>query len=236
MRIATTHRTDREEIMDNFHLKGDELAVVLRDLKLVNTYLGGNKITINGIKQLLSSEIEKKEITIVDIGCGDGQMLKQCMDFARKNNLQFKGIGVDANVHTIANAREETKNYPKIQYMHLDIFSETFKELKADIILCTLTLHHFKDAEIEKLLRLLPQQARVGVVINDLHRNSLAYVLFKAFSSVFFKSSIAKNDGLVSILRGFKKRELKEFASRLQVKRQTIKWKWAFRYQWIIHT
>jgi len=236
MFIDTTKRTDREEIMDNFNLQGLELAIVLRDLKLVNAYLGGNKITINGIQQLLYSLPEQKEITIVDIGCGDGQMLKRCIQFARKNKLHFKGIGIDANAHTIENAKQQTNNYPEIRYEHLDVFSEAFKELKADIILCTLTLHHFKDAEIERLVKLLSQQAQVGVIINDLHRNALAYILFKAFSNVFFKSRIAKNDGLVSILRGFKKMELKDFASRLQVKQQTIRWKWAFRYQWIIYT
>ncbi|MBA3986902.1 MAG: methyltransferase domain-containing protein [Flavobacteriales bacterium] len=218
MFIDTIKRTDREEIMDNFNLQGQELAIVLRDLKLVNAYLGGNKITINGIQQLLSSLPEQKEITIVDIGCGDGQMLKRCMQFARKNKLQFKGIGIDANSHIIENAKQETNNYPEIRYQHLDVFSEAFKVLKADIILCTLTLHHFKDAEIEKLVKLLSQQAQLGVVINDLHRNALAYILFKAFSNVFFKSRIAINDGLVSILRGFKKKELKDFASKLQVK------------------
>ncbi len=236
MLVDTTHRSDREEIMDNFHLQGQELAVVLRDLKLVNAYLGGNKITINGIKQLLSVVPAQKVISIVDIGCGDGQMLKQCIQFARKNKLECKAIGVDANSYTIANAREGTNDYPEISFQHLDVFSKEFKKLNVDIILCTLTLHHFKDDEIEKLVKLMSQQARLGLVINDLHRNKLAYILFKAFSNVFFKSKIAKNDGLVSILRGFKKKELKDFASQLQVKQQTIRWKWAFRYQWIIHT
>ena len=40
-------------------------------------------------------------------------------------------------------------------------------------------------------------------------------------------------DGLTSILRGFKREELESFSNILQVKPQ-IKWKWAFRYQWII--
>jgi hypothetical protein len=39
---------------------------------------------------------------------------------------------------------------------------------------------------------------------------------------------------LVSILRGFKKKELQAFSKQLNLTKYTIDWKWAFRYQWII--
>ena len=45
---------------------------------------------------------------------------------------------------------------------------------------------------------------------------------------------MSKEDGLVSILRGFKKPELQQFSKILNFKNYTIEWKWAFRYQWII--
>jgi hypothetical protein len=41
------------------------------------------------------------------------------------------------------------------------------------------------------------------------------------------------DDGLTSILRGFKRKDLENFSKELKVMPQ-IKWKWAFRYQWII--
>jgi hypothetical protein len=45
---------------------------------------------------------------------------------------------------------------------------------------------------------------------------------------------MSRNDGLISILRGFKKEELTEFSKKINASKQTIHWKWAFRYQWII--
>lgn len=77
-------------------------------------------------------------------------------------------------------------------------------------------------------------QAKVGVVINDLQRSKLAYRLFQLYSFFFFKSSIAKHDGLVSILRSFKKRELEHFAKNFVQAKHSIQYKWAFRWQWII--
>lgn len=234
MLIHTQTRTNQEEIMDNFALQGEDLEVVLRDLKLVNQYLGGNAITINGIKKLITNVPKEKEIVIMDLGCGDGQMLIKCAEYAQKNNRKFRLIGIDANKYTIANAKEKTKLIPEITFVSLDVFSEEFKKCKADIFLCTLTLHHFKDNEIRQLLNTLIPLANVGIVVNDLHRNALAYYLFKVFSTVFFKSEIAKNDGLISILRGFKRADIEEFAQSMHINSQTIHWKWAFRYQWIV--
>jgi hypothetical protein len=74
----------------------------------------------------------------------------------------------------------------------------------------------------------------VGIVINDLHRSAVAYRLFQALCFVFQLNDMSREDGLVSILRGFKKAELEQYSKKLQLKKYTIQWKWAFRYQWII--
>jgi hypothetical protein len=102
------------------------------------------------------------------------------------------------------------------------------------MVLCTLTLHHFKDNEILSLMKVFYQNASIGIVINDLHRSAIAYRLFQALCYVFQLNDMSREDGLVSILRGFKKAELENYSKQLQLKKYTIQWKWAFRYQWII--
>jgi hypothetical protein len=47
-------------------------------------------------------------------------------------------------------------------------------------------------------------------------------------------NKINDNDGKLSILRGFRKRELVSLAKKMNFKHYSIRWKWAFRYQWII--
>ena len=113
-------------------------------------------------------------------------------------------------------------------------FSEVFSQLKYDIILCTLTLHHFKNEQIDYLLKLFYKQSKIGIVINDLHRNIIAYRAFQLICFIFRLNRMSKEDGLVSILRGFKKQELIDFSEKNELKNYRIHWKWAFRYQWII--
>lgn len=233
-RIDTTYRTNEAEVMDDFDLQGDELERTLKDLQNINKWLGGNQITINGIKKLLQDQPEGKIIRIADVGCGDGAILREIAEWGRSKNYPFKLTGIDANTHAISIAERLSEFYPEIIYSSKNIFEPSFKQEKYDIILCTLTLHHFKDPEIKEILNNFFRQARIGVVINDLHRSKQAYFLFRAFCKVFINNKIARDDGLTSILRGFKKKDLKKFAADIPAAHHEIKWKWAYRYLWVI--
>jgi 2-polyprenyl-3-methyl-5-hydroxy-6-metoxy-1,4-benzoquinol methylase len=234
MTIQTQYRTEAVEIMDDFSLEGEELREALDKIASINQLLGGNKLTLQGIEQLLRETSVTKRITILDVGCGNGDMLRMLSDYANKNNLKFELIGVDANAFTIEHARLLSREYTTISYLCEDIFSKVFTEVKYDILLCTLTLHHFKNEDIESILDIFYKQATLGIVINDLHRSTLAYRLFQLVCWVFRLNRMSREDGLTSILRGFKKKELEDFSKKIQAKKQSIAWKWAFRYQWII--
>jgi 2-polyprenyl-3-methyl-5-hydroxy-6-metoxy-1,4-benzoquinol methylase len=60
----------------------------------------------------------------------------------------------------------------QISLIVVNIFDKPFEELKYDIVLCTLTLHHFKDEEIIKIMTSFAN-ASIGVVVNDLQRSTL---------------------------------------------------------------
>lgn len=232
--INTSRRTDETEIMDDFDLQGVELEKTLEDLDNINKWLGGNKITLQGIKKLLKNHPSTQPVHIADVGCGNGAILREIAEWGRANNINIKLTGIDANTHAIKIAEKLSHYYPEINFSPTNIFSEKFKEEEFDIVLCTLTLHHFKDHQIREILKNFYQQAKIGVVINDLHRSRQAYYLFKAFCKVFINNKIAKEDGLTSVLRGFKKRDLILFSAEIPAKEHEINWKWAYRYQWII--
>jgi len=232
--IDTKQRSKQEEIMDDFSLEGEELRYALDKIADINRLLGGNKVTLNGVKRLLHKNFQNESITIADVGCGNGDMLRMLAEYGLKNGISFNLIGIDANLFTINYAIELSANFPNISYLCMDIFEDEFKSLKYDIVISTLTLHHFKDEEIIKMMELFYDNSSIGVVINDLHRSKISYRLFSLICSVFNLNRMSREDGLISILRGFKKNELVSFSKRLGFKKYNIAWQWAFRYEWII--
>ena len=233
MKIDTTHRSEAEELMDDFAMEGEILSDALDKIASINKLLGGNNVTLNGVIELTKGLPRNTLIKILDVGCGNGDMLRMLADYGNTHCYNFMLVGVDANAFTIKYAENLTSNYSNISYQCKDICINPITD-NYDIILCTLTLHHFKDKEIIGLIKIFYQQSKLGIVINDLHRSKIAYYLFKLICWVFALNDMSRDDGLVSILRGFKKSDLLNYAQQLNLKQFSIRWKWAFRYQWII--
>jgi len=232
--VNTTHRSTQTELMDDFSMKGELLRDTLDKLGKINKWLGGNRITLNGITQVLKNQPKAKTYTIIDLGCGHGDMLRRIAEYGKRHEYKFNLIGIDANQDAIDYALELSKDYNNISYNNVDVLSDAFKDLNYDIVLSTLFLHHFKHDDIKMLLRRLLSKARLGVVVNDLHRSALAYGLFKVLG-LGISNTMVVQDGLTSILRAFKREELEHISKQLQLTSQ-IRWKWAFRYQWIIRS
>ena len=230
--ISTKQRTDKEELMDDFSIGGDLLRDTLDKLENINRWLGGNKVTLNGLKAILKNHPKEQELTIVDIGCGHGDILRDIAKFGRKKGYKLKLFGVDANPTAIDYANELSIDFPELNFKTEDIFSEAFKNRKFDVVLATLFLHHFKEEQLVSFLGNSLQQAKIGIVVNDLHRHKLAYYLFLLLS-IFISNKMIIEDGLTSVLRGFKWIDLEKIAKKINIQPQ-ISWKWAFRFLWII--
>ena len=230
--VDTSHRSSEMEIMDDFTMEGVLFRDTLDKLEIINRLLGGNSVTINGLKNLLKNQSKNKTITIVDLGCGNGDILRDVAKFGRKNNYSFNLIGIDANLAATEYAKELSKEYSELSFKTIDILSEDFKKQSYDVVLCTLFLHHFKNEELISFLKTTTNKATIGVVVNDLHRHKLAYYLFKLIG-FFIKNKMVRQDGLTSVLRAFKRKDLENIAKEIKV-HFSIQWKWAFRYLWIL--
>src|SRR5690554_4578499 len=130
-------RSYQKELIDDLNCNGEELRQTLQELKTINKLLGGNHVTTNGIKKLLKTS-GRKEITIVDVGCGGGDMIRVMYDWAKKKKINVKFIGLDANSNTVEVAADNLKDLPEVQFQTADVFDLAFQQEKVDIITCTL--------------------------------------------------------------------------------------------------
>lgn len=229
------YRSKETEIMDDFSMNGEELKTSLDKIAWINQVLGGNVSVLKAVKSIAKKAEPGREISIADIGCGNGDMLRALAAMGRKEDLKFRLHGIDANACTIQYGEELSAKYPEISYNCTNVLHPDFEMDNYDIVLFTLTLHHFSDEEIVSLIHKTKSRVNLAVIVNDLERSSLSYLLFSWLSTLTGLGNMNENDGKISIKRGFKRRDLKLFSEKLKLESYTIQWKWAFRYQWIIN-
>lgn len=224
-------RSNEIEIMDDLNFSGPVMDQTLKELEVINTLLGGNHVTLDGLKKLIGS---KKTVTIVDVGCGGGDMLRLIRKWCCRRGVEAKLIGIDANPAIVGFARNNSKPEDRIDYHSIDIFSEQFNKIEYDILVGTLFFHHFSDEQLIMFFRNVFRQSRMGFVINDIHRHWFAYHSIKWLTRLFSKSKMVQNDGPVSVLRAFRKSELERILKSAGITKYTIRWMWAFRWQVIV--
>ncbi len=223
------------EIMDNLDCKGEVVDQTLRELEVINRLLGGNNVTLNGIEELLVHK-KQAQISIADLGCGGGDILKLVADWGMKRKLRLILTGIDANSNIVTFAKKNSEGYPNLSFQTINIFSNEFKSKQFDIVLATLFTHHFTNDELIEILKALKQQTNIGIVINDIHRHWLAYYSIKIITQVFSKSEMVKYDAPLSVLRAFTRKELESILESSGIIDYSLKWRWAFRWQLIIKT
>jgi 2-polyprenyl-3-methyl-5-hydroxy-6-metoxy-1,4-benzoquinol methylase len=226
--ISLRTRSAELEIMDDLDCHGEVVDQTLRELEVINRLLGGDNVTIDGIGDLLK---KTHSYTIADIGCGGGDLAMKMKRWGTKKGLDLNVVGIDANPHIVEFARRQ---YPEITFEALDVFSDEFRRRQYDIITATLFMHHFNDEQLVELFRSM--NARVGVVINDIHRHGLSYYSIRFLTQLFSRSAMVKFDAPLSVRRAFKRKELIEILDKAGIKNYSLRWRWAFRWQLIWHT
>lgn len=221
-------RSNEKEYLDSDSLATADLYLNLDELDRINTYLGGYKVSIKGLTSILKTH--KPVRTILDIGFGGGDSIKQLSKFSEKNNLKLFFYGVDLKSDCVAYA---TNNLSSIQNKQLicDDYRNISAELlkKIDVVHCSLFLHHLTNEEIVSLFKFFKSNHCI-ILANDLHRNWLAYFSIKLLTRLFSKSYLVKNDAPLSVKRGFRKSELVSLLKNAGYVDFSVNWSWAFRY------
>jgi 2-polyprenyl-3-methyl-5-hydroxy-6-metoxy-1,4-benzoquinol methylase len=229
--IDWTQRNPGPELLDGTGLADEDLFQNYRELHIINKRLGGYAVTLKGIASLLGGA--DREYSILDVGCGGGDMLNEISKWGKKRGYRFELTGVDRSSAAI---RYSSNRNRQAHWIEDDACRFLNGEAKFDIITCTLFMHHFTDEKITEMLTLMNASANLGVVINDLHRHPFAYYNIRWLTKLFSRSHLVKNDAPLSVLRGFRREDWKQYTAAARVKVHTLKWAWAFRYLTVIKT
>jgi 2-polyprenyl-3-methyl-5-hydroxy-6-metoxy-1,4-benzoquinol methylase len=216
-------RSAQKEIMDDMSVQDERLDEALQELRVINTWLGGNATTKKGVRQLLKRKTIPDTLSILDVGAGGAD---NAISIAAIHQV-VKITALDLNKWVCEYTAHAN---PSLTVVHGSVFDLPFHERSFDIVHASLFLHHFTEEELLRILPSLLTRARYGIVINDLRRSVFAYAGIVLLTQLFSRSVMVKNDGPLSVRRGFTRSELVRLCESLPSSSYTIHRTWAFRW------
>lgn len=183
------------------------MAESLRDLARVNRLLLGTRLTLGGVDALLADLPRGAPVSILDAGCGGGDMAAALARWAWRRGLVPRVLAVDANPAIAAVA--ERRFGREIEVRAGDMLALDLPDRSVDVATCSLVLHHFEPADAVQALRELRRVARRGVVVNDLARTWVGLVGVHGVARLT-RNPITRHDAVVSMRRAYTRRELAE--------------------------
>jgi 2-polyprenyl-3-methyl-5-hydroxy-6-metoxy-1,4-benzoquinol methylase len=227
VRVDFSKRSDQKELLDRDDIPFADIEKNMRELDVINTWLGGHAISINGLKRLIG---DRRQVSICEIGCGGGDNLRVLSRWCRRQGITAAITGIDNNAHCVAVAKQRWTGDPA-QWLCSDYRQVSFAHERPDIIFSSLFCHHFSDEELTAQLRWMDTNAGVGWFVNDLQRHPLAYFGIRLLTTLFSGSRLVRNDAPLSVLRGFSKAEWDQLLAESGTGHNAlVTWKWAFRW------
>jgi len=200
--MSLAERAIADELMDADDLDAATYAKVVGDLAKVNVVTLAAHPTLDflarGTKGMTA-------FRLLDVGFGDGDMLRRIARWARRRGLAADLVGVDLNPRSALAATAHGRADPTIRHITGD-----FADLSGgdwDFVISSLVAHHMRHDELIAFLRFMDREARRGWLVNDLHRHRFAHWGFPILARIAFWHRIVRLDGTLSIARSYRPAE-----------------------------
>ena len=193
--MSLSTRSHELELLDAPELDPDELRANLREMAMLNRLPGGVGESVRAVAALLNGQDPG---SVLDIGAGSG-------DFARRLSRERPvDVVVGDSRHEVLDiARRNLANTHRVSFLQADVQALPLTDGSVDVAHASLLLHHLEPAEVVVALREMRRVARTGVVINDLRRGRLAFLMTAAPVLAYSRSRWTRHDGILSARRAY---------------------------------
>jgi SAM-dependent methyltransferase len=203
--FASARRSAQSEVLDG-RVDTAELAKILADLARFNGAMMGHWPVLQWLNRAVRDLAPERPLTLLDIGCGYGDLLRAVRHWANKKGRTIKLIGIDLSPQVIDVARNATAAADDIEYHAADIF-EFDPGGPIDFVTTSLVTHHLSDAMIVRFLRWMETHARKGWVIYDLQRSRVPFHFIALAGALLRLHPVVTYDGRISVARSLTRTE-----------------------------
>lgn len=223
-------RSQQPELMDTQDVSYEEFYNCLRDLEWINRWTLAYRPTLDWLANHAMQAHSNQPLSLLDVGCGGGDMLRQIRRWADKRQIAIRLTGIDLNPYSRKTAMTLTPESMDISYIEGNLFDYQ-PDQPIDFIISSLFTHHLNDAQLQEFIDWMQRTARIGWFVNDLHRHWLPWLFIKYAVWLLQLNRLVQHDAPVSVARAFVKDDWQQLLAPYPASSQVqIKWYFPFRY------
>ena len=201
-------RSDEHELLDEPELHGRHLPGTLADLRRINRFLGGTRLTLAALDSLVGDRPPDRSLAVLDVGTGGGDIPVAVARWAERRGRPIRIVATDVSPEILQIASATTQ--PGVEFALADARRLPFPDDSFDIALCSLLVHHFTPDEAVTVLSEMRRVSRIGIVVNDLVRGRLGSGGAWAVGHLLTANPITRHDAPASARRAYTREDLCE--------------------------
>lgn len=203
--LGLERRASEHELLDGETLDPRALRENLREMARLNRLPGGIGASLAAIRRLGPP----RGGTLLDVGTGGA-------DFPRRLRRELPGariIGLDNRADVLDLARSWTRTDAHLELCPGDARALPLDDAAVEVAHASLLLHHLEPGEAVTALGEMRRVARRGVVVNDLHRGLVPFVVTAVAVLALSRGRYTRHDGVLSARRAYTLDELDDLAA-----------------------
>ena len=223
-------RSSQLEEMEAPDISETELTDCLNDLARANTLTMARPPTLGWLAGATRGLPRGASFTLLDVGYGQGDMLRAIYRWAVKRGLEPRLTGIDLSPWSASAATAATDPSWQVSYLVGDVFDYKPDE-PIDFVVSSLVAHHMSDDQLVRFIGWMEQNARRGWFINDLHRHPIAYYGYSVLSAASGLHRMVRHDGLISVTRSFTRADWRRLLTAAQIAPASVRIDWRFPFR-----
>jgi SAM-dependent methyltransferase len=196
--------------MDRPQPRSVELERDLERIRQLNRWFGSHRLVLEFMQRWIKPAAQMR---IVDLATGSGDIPRLIVNHARAIGAHVEIDALDRQPATLEIARGLSGGYPELAFRQADILRFESAH-RYDLVLNTMALHHFSEADAIQLLRRCRQLSRKFVLVSDLRRGFFLQAGVYVLTAIIFREPMTRFDARLSAARAFSLSEMNDLACR----------------------
>jgi 2-polyprenyl-3-methyl-5-hydroxy-6-metoxy-1,4-benzoquinol methylase len=220
------------ELMDAPGLDSAQHVQALEALARVNRLSGVAARVWQDVRRLSRERRARgrdEPLRLLDVACGGGDIVVDVARRARSAGVPLEVHGCDVNPVALGHARREAERRGvTADFLARDVLADGLPR-GYDLVFSSLFHHHLSNEDAVKLLRAMADAGH-AVLVQDLLRGTMGYVLAWSALRILSRSRIAQVDGPLSVRAAFSLPEVRTMAVEAGLAGAVIRRGWPERF------